>query len=595
MATRTSFPRSLSQQLFRPLALFPLRDGTRSLAFESRPRRLTSLPHLPWQPRSVSAASSTVNHLPGLKPCAHRPSPGSFSSPREQPTSLLSVESRSSLPAQGRLSFSSLSSRVGVRSSFRTQRDVGKRRDPLWLRQSGRFFVTGTGQPARTASRDEQMKNSAEDLSSPRNREDTFDSTDVKKEVTNEKELEKQVEAMAAESSSSDASSFSGASVQDKPSTTSATMSSASGSVSPPASAGSSSPSPSSSPLSESSSSSQDKEKPQETSENKWGFRHYFFGSLGLGLAGGFVYVLAENDFNVAKAEWAIGEKIRARVFKYTRNGPRQEAADNSKFSVGLSEELQKEIALFFLQLDLDKPNGVRRSDVMELVKKLGFSPSSGVCKIFLENGQGRTADVKRVSGVTLQDFAELLEGLILEEELEAAGGSEPTEADSSSGLFNAEETEQGTSTDPATHAQGERRKENSHDRLLNYFRGVNRTTTMPSTVPPCYTESAHEIPPSRMNSQGKTSGEVAPLNDATGAATGGQNGQDAEADSSANELQLLQLQLAGAEKLVKDLSSLKARRGLSDAENARLENAKSEVKTVQQEIWRVEAASGQK
>nr|CAJ20655.1 hypothetical protein TgIb.1820 [Toxoplasma gondii RH] len=421
----------------------------------------------------------------------------------------------------GRLSFSSLSSRVGVRSSFQTQRDVGKRRDPLWLRQSGRFFVTGTGQPARTASRDEQMKNSAEDLSSPRNREDTFDSTDVKKEVTNEKELEKQVEAMAAESSSSDASSFSGASVQDKPSTTSATMSSASGSVSPPASAGSSSPSPSSSPLSESSSSSQDKEKPQETSENKWGFRHYFFGSLGLGLAGGFVYVLAENDFNVAKAEWAIGEKIRARVFKYTRNGPRQEAADNSKFSVGLSEELQKEIALFFLQLDLDKPNGVRRSDVMELVKKLGFSPSSGVCKIFLENGQGRTADVKRVSGVTLQ--------------------------------------------------------------------------TMPSTIPPCYTESAHEIPPSRMNSQGKTSGEVAPLNDATGAATGGQNGQDAEADRSANELQLLQLQLAGAEKLVKDLSSLKARRGLSDAENARLENAKSEVKTVQQEIWRVEAASGQK
>ncbi|KEP62366.1 UNVERIFIED_CONTAM: hypothetical protein HHA_209680 [Hammondia hammondi] len=594
MATRTSFPRSLSQQLFRPLALLPLRHGTRSLAIKSLPGRLKSLSHLPWQPRSVSATSSTVKHLSGLNPCAHRPSPGSFSSPREQPTSLLSIESRSSLPAQGRLSSSSLSSKTSVLSSFRTHSDVGKRRDPLWLHQSGRFFVTGTGPPAGTASRDEQMKNSAEDSSSLKNREDPSDSTDVKKEVTKEKGLEEQVEARATESNSSDAS-YSGASVQDKPSTTSATTSSASGSASP-ASEGSFSPPPSSSPLSESSFSSQDKETPQETSENRWRFRHYFFGFLGLGLAGGFVYVLAENDFNVAKAEWAIGEKIRARVFKYTRNGPRQEAADNSKFSVGLSEDLQKEIALFFLQLDLDKPNGVRRSDVMELVKKLGFSPSSGVCKIFLENGQGRTADVKRVSGVSLQDFAELLEGLILEEEVDAAGGSKPTEAESSSGLVNGEKTEEGASTDPATHAEGERRKENPRDRLLNYFRGVNRTTTMPSTIPPCYTEYAHEVPPARMNSQGKTSsGEAAPLNDAAGTATGGQNGQEVEADRPANELQLLQLQLAGAEKLVKDLSSLKARRGLSDAENARLENAKSEVKIVQQEIWRVEAASGQK
>ncbi|PFH31888.1 hypothetical protein BESB_023800 [Besnoitia besnoiti] len=352
----------------------------------------------------------------------------------------------------------------------------------------------------------------------------------------------------------------------------------------------------------------------EATQEKKWKFRHFVFGGLCLGLVGSFTYLLVENDFNVAKTEWVIGEKIRAAVFATARGDPRQDAIDHSRFCVGLSDELRRELAIFFLQLDLDKPNGVRRSDVIELIGKLGFSASSGVCKIFLEAGKGRTADVKRVAGVTLQEFAELIEGLILEEELDETKGS--TEQLNNAG--NIKSPVSGSAPLPASEGEPESDKQTTQNhaneprekaayRVLKYFRDINKTTTVPSTIPSCYAELA-DVPtgPPKRSHDEASSGAAAvnapqqgvsqPPSGAGTIVTVRADVQDSNtAADTADELQSFRLQMGRAERVVRDLSALKARRGLSEAENTRLEDAKSEVKMLQQEIWRREATAARK
>ncbi|CBZ49911.1 conserved hypothetical protein [Neospora caninum Liverpool] len=632
MAARMSL--SSSPLLLRPRALAPRRRGTCALVSQGlRPQFVSD-----WVPvSSVSAAfPCTRKHVFfGLARRGIPRQPRSFSSSPKLPASLASVGASSPLPSrQVPLSPASLASQPSFLSSSRAQ--DAEREDHLrFLRPSGRFFVSaGAGAPAGQKSRDSEQTQTGETPNLLKKDGDACAGSDGKKDETNASGAERRGAAESEGNSTSAASPKDTG--HDPPSPASEAAASAGAASAPPEG---SSPSPSSAPSSQSEG---EKERSEEKSDSKWGFRHYFFSALGLGLAGGFVYVLAENDFNVAKAEWAVGEKIRARVFKYTRTGPREDAADRSRFNVGLGDDLQKEIAIFFLQLDLDKPNGVRRSDVMDLVEKLGFSPSSGVCKLFLETGQGRTADVKRVSGVSLQEFAELLEGLILEEELEAAVGnsaqsgvagteenvgegrssgdpagssSESNGTPTSSDPSHAEE-KRGTETPPAKamHAGEGSLTRNPRDRVLSYFRDVNRTTTVLSTIPSCYTEPANAVPPAseaKASSAGEApsarglvnlAGQASALGDASGGVSGSaghqQNGHGkggVETDSQADELQLLQLQRARAEKLVKDLSALKARRGLSDAENTRLEDAVSEVKTVQQEIWRHEAASSRK
>ncbi|KAF8820897.1 hypothetical protein IE077_002681 [Cardiosporidium cionae] len=129
--------------------------------------------------------------------------------------------------------------------------------------------------------------------------------------------------------------------------------------------------------------------------------------------AGYFAYYLYLFDFNLSKLEWKILSTIK-RLFWGTG---KEDTTNRSKFLLSLSDETQKQIALHFLQFDLDKENGVRRSDALDLVEQLGFSVETSVCKDFVMNGRGRGYDAKKFSGCSIQEFGELIEALILEEE----------------------------------------------------------------------------------------------------------------------------------------------------------------------------------
>ncbi|CDJ45540.1 hypothetical protein, conserved, partial [Eimeria tenella] len=107
--------------------------------------------------------------------------------------------------------------------------------------------------------------------------------------------------------------------------------------------------------------------------------------------------------FNVAKAEWRMSRKVRK---LFVGEDPLPRAAVASKYKTALSQEAADELALYFIQLDIDKPNGVRRSDALALVASLGFDPKNKVCGNFVRSGKGRPIEV-----------AELIEALLLDEE----------------------------------------------------------------------------------------------------------------------------------------------------------------------------------
>ncbi|PHJ20894.1 hypothetical protein CSUI_005273 [Cystoisospora suis] len=355
----------------------------------------------------------------------------------------------------------------------------------------------------------------------------------------------------------------------------------------------------------------------------KWSFWQICCFSFGIGVAGVAAYLIHDCDYNVAKAEWVAAERIGNLFFKRSREGPRQEAANRSKFSVGLSPELQKELALFFLQLDLDKPNGVRRSDIMDFIGKLGFSTTSNACKSFLESGKGRTLDKKRVSGVTLQEFAAFVEDLLLEEELSGAkeaedsarkaveqgaiGASETNTNDvlskdqgddSSRESFAHSEEDAGVEdrkripdkTLPEGEAQG---REKPADRILRHLRTLNKSTVLPDTIPSCYTEPSELVTPDRSpgNVSSDSAARAVPSDGPLGKDTsrGGDVAPSAELGVEATELELLRLHLDQTVKVVKNLATLKSRRGLSEAELARFEALKAEATALQHDIWRLE------
>lgn len=61
--------------------------------------------------------------------------------------------------------------------------------------------------------------------------------------------------------------------------------------------------------------------------------------------------------------------------------------------------------------------NGVRRSDALELAKECGFDldvEKNPVVDDFIKRGRGQTRSAQGTSGVTLQEFAEFLERLVL-------------------------------------------------------------------------------------------------------------------------------------------------------------------------------------
>eukprot|EP00920_Eleutheroschizon_duboscqi_P012690 GHVT01030058.1.p1 GENE.GHVT01030058.1~~GHVT01030058.1.p1 ORF type:complete len:519 (+),score=141.44 GHVT01030058.1:378-1934(+) len=133
------------------------------------------------------------------------------------------------------------------------------------------------------------------------------------------------------------------------------------------------------------------------------------------------IYFLREAEYNVAKAELLIA---RALVnFFYGAAAPPSPASLNSKFSLALPEELQRELSLYFIQLDIDKENGFRRSDALLFLEQVGLAADEAVVSRFIQAGKGKHASAKKLSGCTLQEFAELVEAALLESE-EASPGA---------------------------------------------------------------------------------------------------------------------------------------------------------------------------
>ncbi|ANQ05850.1 Uncharacterized protein PCOAH_00001010 [Plasmodium coatneyi] len=126
---------------------------------------------------------------------------------------------------------------------------------------------------------------------------------------------------------------------------------------------------------------------------------------------GGYVsYKVYENDMNLSKAEESIVKDLVHLIYTYEEKMSKQ----NSKFMTCLSEELNKQIAMYFLQLDADKSSGFLISDAISFLNDLNIKEDNAIVKSFIKNGVGKNIEMKKLSGCSLQQFAELLESLIL-------------------------------------------------------------------------------------------------------------------------------------------------------------------------------------
>ncbi|KJP89360.1 hypothetical protein AK88_01026 [Plasmodium fragile] len=136
---------------------------------------------------------------------------------------------------------------------------------------------------------------------------------------------------------------------------------------------------------------------------------------------GGYVsYKVYENDMNLSKAEESIVKDLVNLIYTYEEKMSKQ----NSKFMTCLSEQLNKQIAMYFLQLDADKSSGFLISDALSFLSDLNIKEDNAIVKNFIKNGVGKNMEMKKLSGCSLQQFAELLESLILVSKTKQENGS---------------------------------------------------------------------------------------------------------------------------------------------------------------------------
>ncbi|CAA9986168.1 conserved Plasmodium protein, unknown function [Plasmodium knowlesi strain H] len=154
---------------------------------------------------------------------------------------------------------------------------------------------------------------------------------------------------------------------------------------------------------------------------------------------GGYVsYKVYQNDMNLSKAEESIVKDFVHLIYTYEEKMSKQ----NSKFMTCLSEKLNKQIAMYFLQLDADKSSGFLISDALSFLSDLNIKEDNAIVKSFIKNGVGKNMEMKKLSGCSLQQFAELLESLILvsktkQENGLAQGGEIQTDSNQDNNYLN--------------------------------------------------------------------------------------------------------------------------------------------------------------
>lgn len=95
----------------------------------------------------------------------------------------------------------------------------------------------------------------------------------------------------------------------------------------------------------------------------------------------------------------------------------------NSSFNSSFANETKALFGTYFLQLDLDKENGVTRNDVIDLIVKAGFTEEEFKKQMgdFISQGRGSTPQKKRTSGCSLQEALDFMETIVLEAEMRKA------------------------------------------------------------------------------------------------------------------------------------------------------------------------------
>ncbi|CEM30932.1 unnamed protein product [Vitrella brassicaformis CCMP3155] len=321
-------------------------------------------------------------------------------------------------------------------------------------------------------------------------------------------------------------------------------------------------------PAAGSASSESSSAQPQGGKKKHWGPFKWLMAIGGAAAAATFAYFLHKANYNVALAELLFMQWI-----KDTFDPPRiPQNVTNAKFQVALHPDLQHELGTYFLQLDLDKENGVRRTDALALVEKLGFPSAKEydeTVDTWLRRGRKQESDKKKLMGCCLQEVAELVESLILLEEKSATNQG----IDSGASSFAAQQLDSGTapshqdattaSSSSAGAAAAPTPMSSSQQRVYERLKELNPTPT-PSLLPPFIARPKYHPRPVMGSPPHREEEEKT---------------QDAE------ELDMYELELAQLKRLEAEIIQRKTRRGLSEVESARLGDIRADIAETQRRI----------
>ncbi|UKK01207.2 hypothetical protein MACK_002020 [Theileria orientalis] len=149
-----------------------------------------------------------------------------------------------------------------------------------------------------------------------------------------------------------------------------------------------------------------------------WQFKFVSFVLAGISSSYlGYVFVKSDYDFERFKAKLAL--HWNSLIYDNTLS-VKYKALLNSSFGTCLSKELNDELCKYFLNIDLKKENGFRRSDAICFLSEVNIDEKNKIVDAFVSKGIGESWDHKLLSGCSLNEFAQLVEALVLEERLKS-------------------------------------------------------------------------------------------------------------------------------------------------------------------------------
>ncbi|CRG98432.1 conserved Plasmodium protein, unknown function [Plasmodium relictum] len=147
-----------------------------------------------------------------------------------------------------------------------------------------------------------------------------------------------------------------------------------------------------------------------EKKKKKWSKLKIFAYSFNIVFFSYVIYKVYKNDMNLSKAEESIIKDFVKLFYSYEEKN----SVKNSQFLTCLNESLNKQIAMYFIQLDTDKISGFLINDAVNFLSELNINENNEIVKKFIKKGNGKNMELKKLSGCSLQEFAELIESLIL-------------------------------------------------------------------------------------------------------------------------------------------------------------------------------------